>query len=78
MVQSTTRDKIWTHALNIAFRQREAVKPADILDRVDCSERTVRDTLNVMTTTGSFLRRETRADGSVRYLPDDTLHGGTD
>jgi predicted DNA-binding transcriptional regulator len=72
MAQDTTRDKIWTVALNRAIRFQNAVYVEEIAEDLDVSERTVRDCLKSIAG-ASFLRRDVNGDGSIRYLPPENI-----
>lgn len=70
MARNTSRDEIWTIALNKAIRKGEAVKAEYVSEKVGCSHRTARDTLNSMA--GNYwLRRDVAPSGDVRYLAPD-------
>lgn len=66
MAQKRTRDKVWMHALALA-RAGQPVTPEAIVEATGASERTARETLNVMAET-AFLDRDQMTDGTVRFL----------
>lgn len=70
MAQGTTRDRIWSVALNRAIRKGEAVYPAEIAEKLNVSERTARDCLKSISG-ANFLKRDVVASGEVRYLAPD-------
>lgn len=66
MVEERTRDRVWKYALAGAIRNGKPVKPEKIAEIADVSERTARETLNVIAESG-WLEREVLADGTVRF-----------
>lgn len=72
MVEERTRDRVWKFALAGAIRNGRAVKPKQIAEIAGASERTVRETLNVIANAG-WLRRDELDDGTVRFLAPDEI-----
>jgi hypothetical protein len=70
MAKHRTRDSVWITALNLA-RAGNAVTPKIVVENSGAGERTVRETLNVMSDT-PFLDREMK-DGKVRYVAGDGI-----
>lgn len=71
MAQHRTRDSVWITALNLA-RAGNSVTPQTVVENSGAGERTVRETLNVMSDT-PFLDREVMDDGKVRYVAGDGI-----
>lgn len=67
MAQERSRDRVWKYALAGAIRNGNAVKPQQIAEAADVSERTARECLNVIADAG-WLKRDLLPDGSVRFL----------
>jgi DNA-binding GntR family transcriptional regulator len=72
MVEERTRDKVWKYSLAKALRSNEAVTPDYIAKVAGVSERTARETLNVIEAAG-WLQRDVARDGSVRFIAPDEL-----
>jgi predicted DNA-binding transcriptional regulator len=72
MVEERTRDKIWKYSLGIALKNDNPVTPEIIVDAADVSERTARETLNVIAAAG-WLKRDIAQDGTVRFIAPDDL-----
>lgn len=66
MAQKRTRDAIWTWVLIKTGLQGEHVRPDDVIEQASCSDKTARETLNVMADT-PFLERDVMSDGTVRF-----------
>ncbi len=73
MPQTRTRDKVWKFSLGLA-RAGQPVTAEKIVEETDVSERTARETLNVIAET-DFLDRDLMDDGSVRFLPGNGVNG---
>ena len=67
MAEPTARDRVWKFALSRAVRNRKPVKPAEIAEIANVSERMARDCLLVMADSG-WLHRRTKTDGRVEYI----------
>lgn len=65
MAQRRTRDDVWITALELTSAGK-VVTPDQIADETGASDRTVRETLNVMKDT-PFLSRDLAPDGTVQY-----------
>lgn len=72
MARDTVRDRVWTYCLTVTHRKGEAVRPEEAAEKASCSETTARDTLNTIAAKG-FVERDVLEDGTVRFLPTDTL-----
>lgn len=72
MATERMRDKVWKYTLAATVRQGKAVKPEQIAEMAEVSERTARETLNVMTE-ARWLRRDALKDGTVRYFAADEV-----
>lgn len=72
MPQERTRDKIWKCSLTITLREDRPVKPKEVSHITGVSERTVRETLNVIAAAG-WLERDVLPDGTVRFVSPDNL-----
>jgi len=66
MAKYTSRDRIW----NAALKKEEPIYPSDLADRLDVGERTVRDTLEVMTECLYLKKRGGEGTERVRYISD--------
>lgn len=81
MAELTSRDQVWKFALAKAVRRGETIKPPEIAEFADVSERMARDCLLVMSDAG-WLSRHTKPDGRVEYMcargidvdPDENLY----
>lgn len=73
MTTERMRDKVWKFALATTIRQGKAVKPAQVAEMADVSERTARETMNIIADAG-WLRRNALKDGTVRYLAADEVN----
>lgn len=67
MVDPTARDRVWKFALAKAVRNDEPVRPPEIAEIADVSERMARDCLLVISDAG-WLERRTRRSGRVEYV----------
>lgn len=72
MAQQRTRDRVWIYALAKTHKSGGAAKPEEIAEIADVSERTARETLNVIADAG-WLERDVLEDGSVRFLPSENV-----
>jgi len=72
MAQETTRDRIWSYALIEAVVADEVVTVEDVVDEVEASRRTARDTLNRIAKT-PFLDLNKSPNGKNRYVRPDGL-----
>lgn len=59
-------------ALAGAIKNQKAVKPTEITEMAQVSERTARETLNVIADCG-WLKREVLDDGTVHFLAPDEI-----
>ncbi|WP_226043538.1 hypothetical protein [Natrinema sp. DC36] len=70
MVQERTRDRVWKYSLARTIVNGESARPEKIAEIADVSERTARETLNVIAAAG-WLKREVLDDGTVRFVSPD-------
>jgi Mn-dependent DtxR family transcriptional regulator len=70
------RDGVWMLALNKTIRHNRHVRPGDMADELNVSERTIREVLNVMARNG-WLNRMVDDDGRVKFgSPDGVEYTG--
>lgn len=73
MAKNTTRDQIWAYSLNQALKRGEYVSAENLVEELEVSEKTARDTLLSMSQ-GGWLERKVSVSGKVRYVCPQRLH----
>lgn len=72
MVEPRKRDRVWTYTLRRCLIDDAMTTPHEIAELADVSERTARETLNIIAGT-PYVNRELANDGTVRFIGSDLI-----
>jgi Mn-dependent DtxR family transcriptional regulator len=72
MVEPRKRDRIWTFTLKRCVTDDGMTTPQEIAELADVSERSARETLNIISKT-DYVNRELANDGTVRFVGSDLI-----